>query len=361
MPRDPSATESAPPRAPRPRRVCPRRGPATIRPLFAILGAALAAAPAVGPAAPTGAAEAPPAVIASIAPIHSLVAQVMEGAGRPRLLLPRGASPHGFALRPSDARALARARLIVWVGPALEGGMARPLAALAGGAVKLRLIDADGVRTLPVRRGGVWEADEHEHGHEHETAEGHGEEHHEGEHGEAAGIAAVDPHIWLDPRNAAAMLRAIAASLAAVDPARAGLYRANAERAEARLRALDSALAARLAPVRRVPFVVFHDAYQYLERRYGLAAIGAVTLDPGRTPGAKRLIELKARIRRSGAACAFAEPQFEPGLLATVIEGTGARAATLDPLGAALEPGPGQYATLMDNLAAALAGCLARR
>lgn len=314
-----------------------------------------------------------PSVIASVPPVHSLVAGVMEGVGRPHLLLGKGASPHGYALKPSDAKVLGRARLVVWVGPALERFLARPLATLARGAETLALIEAPGLRRLPVRRGGVWES--HDHGHAHGRSEAHheGEERHEGdahheqeehhEEGEGgpASRGAVDPHIWLDPRNAAAMVDAIAQALARADRAHAPRYRANAGRMKRELAALDEALAARLAPVRRKPHVVFHDAYQYFERRYGLNAVGAVTLDPQRPPGAKRLIALKARIRASGAACVFAEPQFEPRLLATVIEGTGARAGTLDPVGAALEPGPGLYAALMENLAGALVDCLGAR
>ncbi len=341
---------------------------------------AVAAALALGFSAFSGAARAAeaPAVAASIAPIHSLAAQVMEGVGAPRLLLPPGASEHTAGLRPSDARALSEAALVIWVGPTLETALARPVGALAKKARVLELGREPGLALLPIRRGGAWEEHDHDHGHGHshghdhshgqaKDAHGHGHAHNHGQakdsHGQghahgAPNLANADAHIWLDPDNAKVILRAVARELAALDPAHADRYAANAAAAAARLDVLDRELAARLAPVKSVPYVVFHDAYQYFERHYGLAAVGSVTLSPDRAPGAQRLIELRARIREAGAACVFSEPQFEPRLVNTLIEGTNARTGVLDPLGAALAPGPEQYGRLMRDLAAALAGCL---
>ncbi len=234
-----------------------------------------------GMAAPR-AAEAP-TVVVSIAPIHALAAQVMAGTGTPRLLLPAGTSPHTTALRPSDALALSRARLVIWVGPMLEMALAKPIAALARDATVLRLAGARGVRLLPTREGGAWEPDADEPAHEHT----------------GKGDLDIDPHVWLDPDNAAAMVRAIAEALARIDPANAKLYAANAATATGRIVALDAVLAKRLAPVKRVPFVVFHDAYQYFERHYGLTAVGSVTIAPDRIPGAKRLLALRLKIQEN--------------------------------------------------------------
>jgi zinc transport system substrate-binding protein len=188
--------------------------------------------------------------------------------------------------------------------------------------------------------------------------EGHGEEGEEhGEH-EEHDHDEVDMHVWLDPQNAAAMVGAIVAALSAADPGRAATYEANATKVRADLARLDDELAATLAPVRDRPFVAFHDAYQYFEERYDLNAVGAITVDPQRAPGAGRLRDIRARLEQLDAACVFAEPQFRPALVETVVEGTGANTGVLDPLGASLEAGPDQYAQLLRALSQSLVDCL---
>jgi zinc transport system substrate-binding protein len=291
------------------------------------------------------AAAEPPRVVASIKPVHALVAAVMEGIGVPALLVPGNASPHLYSLRPSDAQRLAEAQLVFWIGPVHEAFLAKPLAALGDGARAVTLAEAPGVTLLRAREGGVWEGGAHDHASErrgHDSAE-------------------EDGHLWLDPGNAKAIVAAAARALAAADPANGARYRANAARTQEALSALDARLGALLAPVKTVPYLVFHDAYQYLERRYGLAAAGAITVAPERKPGARRVKEIRARIAAAGVACVFAEPQFEPGLVRTLVEGTGARTGVLDPLGADLAEGPGLYAAMMERLAGALARCLAAR
>ena len=302
--------------------------------LVAALGvAALAAAsPALADA---------PKVVASIKPVHSLVAAVMEGVAEPALIVRGAASPHTYAMKPSDARALASADLVFWVGPALEGFLAKPLEANARKAQAVELLEAPGIALLDAREGGAWDA--HGHGHAH----GHKNAHEE-----------VNTHIWLDPGNARAMVAAIAEALSAKDPANAAAYKVNADRTVRSIDALDAELKAALAPVAGKPFVVFHDAYQYFEAHYGLNGVGAITVNPERRPSARRLSEIRARITGLGAACVFAEPQFEPALVNTIVEGTGAKKGVLDPEGADLKDGPGLYPALMRNIAAALKGCL---
>ena len=287
-----------------------------------------------------------PAVVASIPPVHSLTAMVMAGVGRPRLLLAKGASPHDYALKPSDARALSRAKLVVWVGPGLESFLGGPLKTLARRAAKLELLRVPGLNLRRVRSGGVWPAPGGAKGHG--TGPGRG-----GQRGRV-----IDPHIWLDPINAITIARAIARALTRADPAHGGRYAANAGRIAVRLSALDRALAKRLGPVRPIPYIVFHDAYGYFEGRYGLNAVAAVAVAPGRRPGIRRIRAIRARLRQSRAACVFTEPQFAPAIAATINEGSGARLGVLDPLGTDLAPGPGLYPALMTGLADALISCL---
>lgn len=286
-----------------------------------------------------------PRVVVSILPVHSLVAAVMAGRGAPHLLIRAGASPHDASLRPSDARALSAADLVIWVGPGLETFLEKPLAALAGAARVIALTETPGLRRLGLRAAGAFEP----HGREAEP-----------ESDAEDGPEAVNPHLWLDPENAARIVRMAAQALSELDPANAAAYGANARRLAAKLDDLDRALGARLAPVTDVPYVVFHDATAYLEARYGLRAMGAVTVNPAVPPGARRLAALRRRMVETGAACLFAEPRFRPALVAAVIEGTGARAGTLDPLGADIAPGPEAYFTLMRALADDLLACLAR-
>jgi len=290
-------------------------------------------------ARPAAAAGTAPTVVASIKPVHSLVAGVMEGVGTPALLVRGGASPHAYTLRPSEARALREAQVVFWVGPKLELFLRGPLAALAGEARVVALAEAPGVARLPQREGGVW---------------GHDED-------ESHGPGAYNPHVWLDPRNAEAMVATIADVLAQADPPHAAAYRANAQHLRAGIAALDHELAKRLEPVRERPFLVFHDAYAYLEHRYGLHAVGAITVEPDQPPGARRVIELRERIRDAGAVCVFAEPQFQPHLVRILIEGSDIRAGVLDPLGADLPAGTALYFTLMRDLAKSLRTCLAPR
>ena len=301
--------------------------------LPAALALVLAAAPAMADA---------PKVVASIKPVHSLVAAVMQGVGQPALIVRGAASPHTYALKPSDAKALADADLVFWIGPELEGFLAKPLRATASKATAVELLEAKGVTLLDAREGGAWEA--HDHGKDHGHA-GNGHEE-------------VNTHIWLDPGNARAMVAAIADALAARDAANATAYKANAERTAQSIDALDAELKAALAPVADRPFVVFHDAYQYFEAYYGLNGVGAITVSPDRRPSAKRLSDIRARITALGAACVFAEPQFEPALVDTIVDGTKAKKGVLDPEGADLSDGPDLYPTLMRSIAAALKGCL---
>mgnify|MGYP003133352030 FL=1 len=378
-----------------------------------------------------------PAVATDIAPVHALVSQVMEGVGTPDLIVPPRGSPHGYAMRPSEARALSGADLVVWVGPLLTPWLADPLESLASSASHLALLEQPGTRVLAFREGATFEAHDHgdegdedhggeehaekgddqethdhdahgdeaheEHHHEKHDDEEHDHEEHDDEehdheghdheqhdhdahgheghddagqddaghdapapdeghddhgHDEAHAHSGVDPHVWLDPQNGQLWLGQIAEALAELDPDNAAQYRENAAAAQAELAALEEDIAETLAPVKSRPFIVFHDAYHYFEARFDIEARGAISENDARAPGAARVSELRDLVAESGAKCVFAEPQFNPGLIAAVTEGQGTGTGTLDPLGADLEPGAALYADLLRGMAENMAACL---
>ncbi len=282
-------------------------------------------------------------VVASIRPIASLVAGVMEGVGEPNTIVQAGASPHTYSMRPSDAQALQNAKVIFWVGPELEAFLAKPIDSLGTGATVITLSQAPGLQTLPMREGGAFEEHMHdEHGSDEHEHEGH----------------AFDPHLWLDPENAKAMVDAIEAALVGADPKNAHAYTQNAKRLKDRLDGLTTDIAAELKPIRNRPFIVFHDGYQYFERRFGLHAVGSITVSPEHIPGAARVSAIEEKIKDSGAVCVFAEPQFRPSLIDVVIEGTDVRTGVLDPLGTDIAEGPDQYFGMIRDLAKGLKACL---
>ncbi|WP_297104035.1 zinc ABC transporter substrate-binding protein [uncultured Devosia sp.] len=303
----------------------------------------------------TGTAWAAPAVVASTKPVHSLVSAVMGDLGSPTLLVKGANSPHTYSLRPSDAAALESADLVFWTGHGMELFLADALEALSTNATVVELAEAPGITLLPVREGGAFEAhlhdgDDHDHddaGHEHDDHDHDGHEHSEG-----------DMHFWLNPDNAKLMVTEIATVLAEADPENAVTYQANAAAERVRLDELSEEIRQTLAPVADKPFVVFHDAYQYFENRFGLAVAGSITVSPEAMPGAARIDELRAKVAELGATCVFAEPNFEPAIVNTIIEGTTAKAGTLDPEGAALSEGPNLYPELLRSLAAGLVDCL---
>ncbi|HUE45277.1 MAG TPA: zinc ABC transporter substrate-binding protein [Aestuariivirgaceae bacterium] len=294
-------------------------------------------------------------VAATIKPVHSLVAAVMGDVGEPALLLDGPASPHVTALRPSQARIIEDSDVVFAVGEGLEAFLQRLIETDDNTRI-VELAEAPGIELLDYRE----DHDDHDdHADDHDDHEGDHDDHegdgHDHEHGD------VNPHIWLDPANARAMAERIAEVLGTADPVNADSYRGNAEAVISDLNALESELAARLSPVKDRPFLVFHDAYPYFEARFGLEGLGAIVLNPETPPGARRLQEIRNRIEESGAACVFSEPQFEIGYVTTVLEGTAARTASLDPLGVTIEPGPDAYRRMLTDLTDTLADCLAGR
>jgi zinc transport system substrate-binding protein len=271
-------------------------------------------------------------VIVSIKPIHSLVAAVMQGAGKPELLLKGASSPHIYTLKPSDAEALSQADVIFWVGPELETFLSKPIETLSTPEKSVALINASLITKLLPRTGPGF-ADDGEHN-------------------------TIDPHIWLSPDNAKAMVAAIASRLSAVDLANTALYEGNAESEIKRINDMQVTLQAKLAPIISKHFIVFHDAYHYFEKSFGLSAKGAIAIHPENPPSAAVLTTLRATVLSSAATCVFSEPQFDPKLVQILVEGTSAKTGILDPLGANEAPGPNLYFNVMEALAKSLSDCL---
>ena len=323
-----------------------------------------------------------PQVAVDIAPVHSLVARVMDGVGTPDLIIQPGASPHEYSLRPSEAAALQNADLVFWIGPDLTPWLTDTIETLAPDAAVTTLLEVDGTIELEFREGALFEVhdkheeDEHgdddhkeddndhadeahddheEEGHDDHSDDDHDDEeagHDEHEHGDH------DPHAWLSPQNAMTWMNVIAGQLSAADPDNAGAYFANAAAGRAEIKVLIGEITATLDLVRDGRFIVFHDAYQYFETDFNFSASGAISISDASDPSPARIAEIQDRIAEQGIDCVLAEPQFNPGLIATVLEGSNAQTGILDPLGSDLKPGSALYPQLIRNLSTALAGCM---
>lgn len=285
-------------------------------------------------------------VVTDIAPVHDLVRLVMGHEGDATALIPAGASPHDHTMRPSEARALSRADLVIWVGPALTGWLAEPLETLAPDAEHLVLLDVPGTHLLSARENVGFEGQGHDHDHDH------GDAHADG--------PAVDPHAWLDPRNGGIWAIAIAEALGRADPDNAARYLQRGQLAQRALNELDVTLATMLEPHKQTPFIVLHDAFQYFEHRYDLTAVAAVTASDASAPGPARITALRGTVARNPVRCAFAEPAGQTDILGTVLEGQAYDIVRLDPM----RPPPGRdgqpYEQMLTAMAEAMAGCLSR-
>ena len=329
----------------------------------------------------TAPALAGPKVVASVVPVHGIVAAVMGDTGTPELLLEGKLSEHRATFTAEQISTLGKADVVFIIGHGLEAKLAQISGSEAvNGKTFVELSEAPGVKTLPIREGGAWEAHDHDHdhgeggeaaeaGHDHgETAEA-GHDHDAGggdpirQEAEAGhdheGVLAFDPHVWLDPENAKAMAAAVAAELSKADPANAKAYEANAAAFAASLDAVSADIAKELEPAKGKPFIVFHDAYQYFENRFGLDAAGSISDISAQAPSAERLKEVRDKLAATKAQCVFREPQYDDKVVAVVIEGSAAKSGVLDGLGADLTPGPEAYPQLLRNLASSFHACLA--
>jgi len=297
-------------------------------------------------------------VVTSIKPIHSLVSAVMDGIGTPSLIIEGAGSPHTYALKPSQAKALQDADLVFWVGPAMESFLEKPIKEVASSARIVTLSDAHGLIKIEFREGGNFDShDDHAKQDDHDK---HAKQDDHDKHAKHDDHGQFDMHVWLDPENAKIIINAIEEALIEADPHNARIYQGNAANVKRDLDKLITEVDAEMSPVKGTPYVVFHDAYQYFEVRFGMKPVGSITVSPETLPGAKRVKELREKIKSLNASCVFSEPQFEPKLIATVIESTSAGTGVLDPLGVSIKAGPKMYFTLIRNMSKSLKNCLSR-
>ena len=310
-------------------------------------------------------AEAEPKVVTSIKPLHSLISYVMDGVGSPNLLVDGSSSPHTFQLKPSHATMLQEADVVFWIGEDLESFLETPLDSIAANARKITLMDSDQIELLKFREKNVFEDhhDEHDEHNEHEGHDDHdeheehadGHDEHEGhdDHGHHHGE--FDIHFWLDPEIAKSIVKIASLELSKVDPANQATYQTNASNAVIELDKLINDTRTKINSDAK--YIVFHDAYQYFEQRFGIEVIGALTVNPEVLPGAKQLAEIREVIEHEKVNCLFSEPQFNPSIANTIAQDTGIKAAVLDPLGAELEPGKELYFQLINDMASSFESC----
>ena len=293
-------------------------------------------------------------VLTSIKPLQLIAAAVQDGLGTPEVLLPPGASPHHYALRPSDVRNLREADLLYWVGADLESFLPRVLTGRSKPSVAVQDLAGMHLRHFGDSHDAHKEEghDEHEHHEDHESAEAADEHDHDHRPG------TLDAHLWLLPANARVIAGKMAADLATVDPANAARYQANAKAFEERLSALDTRLKKRLQGLKGKPYFVFHEAYDYFEAAYGLEHAGVFSIASEVQPGARHVAAMRERLQQAGPTCVFNEPPVAPRLSKTLTAGLPVTLTELDAMGGALPVDASSYETLLERMAESLAGCL---
>lgn len=294
----------------------------------------------------TARAAEPPRVVVTLKPIQALAAAVMAGVGKPELLIRGAAAPTSFSLRPAEVRLMNTATIVVFVSESLESFIVRALENLPQDARVVELMAADGLKLLPQRLGPNWVEDDAPRASPRPVGTDPGEE------------LDTDPHIWLDTDNARAIAQALADELSDADPGRAQTYARNLQALGQRLEQLDQEIAKTMSGVKASPFLVLHDTFQYFEKRYGLAAAGAITRRPDIRPSPRRVSQAKARITEAGAACVFAEPQYPEVHAKMVSDGSPAKLGRLDALGATLPETAEAYPALLKSVAEGFKGCL---
>ena len=319
-------------------------------------------------------------VIASIKPLHSLVSYVMNGVGTPGILVDGSSSPHTFQLKPSHATMLQEADIVFWIGEDLESFLETPLESIAKNSKHITLMESDEIELLKFREKNIFgghddhddhgdehdeHADEHgdghdehdEHGDEHDEHDEHADEHGDGhdDHHDGHAHGEHDIHFWLDPEIAKTIVKIVTRELSEIDPANSSTYKSNSTKA---INDIDQLIMDTKSKINsNASYVVFHDAYQYFEKRFGVEVVGALTVNPEVLPGAKQLSEIREVIEHENINCLFSEPQFNPSIAETIASDTGIKSAIIDPLGAELDPGKDLYFDLIGDIASSFESC----
>ena len=288
-----------------------------------------------------------PRVAVDIAPVHSLVARVMDGVDTPALIIAAGASPHEYSLRPSEAAALQKADVIFWIGPELTPWLDKALSTLAHDAVQVSFINAEGTILLPYRESALFERHDHDDDHDDHNDHADHDQH------------PMDSHLWLSPENGIVWMNMIAEVLAEADPTNAATYRANAVTGQKELINLQTNINTILAPHRGKNFITFHDGFQYFEDHFNFPAMGAIALSDASQPGPARLAAIRERIANESISCILSEPQYQSGIITAVTGEIEVNIGVVDAVGYRLELGRDLYPQLLRDLAEALAECLA--
>jgi len=286
-------------------------------------------------------------VVVSIKPFHSLVSTIMQGVSEPALLLNGNNSPHTYSLRPSAAVKLQNADLVFWGGENLEGFLAKPIHSLAAGARVVSFEDTPGLILRPFRSVKEWQELDPESKNDQDHVKKR----------KINRLPGNDPHIWLDPLNAQKITQYLIQILSKFDPENSQTYLSNGKKTILRLSDLNIQLETKMSSVSSKPYIVFHDAYQYFEKRYQLNPIASVTVNSGTSTSVGRLIDIRKKIKIKKVLCIFTEPQFSPKLVQTVISGTAVKKGILDPIGTRISPGPEMYFTLLNNISHSISTC----
>ena len=281
-------------------------------------------------------------VVTTIKPLHSLISNVMKGVGEPSLIIEGTSNPHNFVLKPSHAKLLQDADIIFWVGEDLEAFIEKPLKSLAKDTKKISFMELGSISKLTFREENIFDHDDHE---EHDDHDDH-DEHNHGE---------FDAHLWLDPVNAKKMVIEISHELSELDPTNKNRYKANADKTIEDLDGLIEEVNQLLS--KDISYVVFHDAYQYFEKRFEVTSAGALTLNPDVLPGAKQIVDIQNLIKQKNIKCIFSEPQYNPKIIETLANDTNILTGTMDPLGANLDKGSAMYSKLIMNIANSIKNC----
>ena len=267
-------------------------------------------------------------VSVSITPLAGIVAPLLGEGDELHVILKPGQSPHGFQMTPADMKTLSRSDLLITVGTPVDVWIEKAQKRLAVNTLSMR--ELNDLVLHPIRKGGLWEEDDHGH-HSHHHHEHHHDKHHNNK--AKKRLQGVDGHLWLSVDNAKILIKATSKQLQSLNPNRANVYKQREADWLAQIDQTDHLINEALKPVQKEPFLVLHDAFQYFEKRYHLNGVGSIQLNPLISPSLKRVHELRNRIQMRSVNCVFKEPQFPTKRVEMVARGLAVKTGILDPMG----------------------------